>query len=164
MTKQFIQLNLFVAFLFFQTNVHSNEDQNKTVQLYGNKIPEAGAVITLKSAIENISSTQNQLQKISGTVTKVCRKKGCWMILTDNNNHARITFKDYEFFVPPSTGRVNAVVYGKLSETKLSEKLAKHYAQDEGKSGAHIKGSSKEYSIVASGVYLDAVNDDTTKQ
>ena len=163
MSKQFIQLNLLITFLFFQTNVHSVEDQYKTMQLYGNKIPDTGAVITLKSAIENMSTAQNQLQKISGTVTKVCRKKGCWMILTDNNNHARITFKNYEFFVPSTTGRVNAIVYGELSETQLSEKLAKHYAKDEGKSGNNIKGSSKEYSIVASGVYLDTVDDNTTK-
>jgi len=77
------------------------------------------------------------------------------MILTDEANHARITFKDYEFFVPARTGRVNAIVYGKLTEATLSEKHAKHYAKDSGKSGENIKGTKKEYSIVASGVYLN---------
>lgn len=120
------------------------------MEQYGREVPEAGEIATLKTAIENIAAPRDQLQKISGIVTKVCRKKGCWMILTDEVSHARITFKDYEFFVPSKTGRVKTVVYGKLTEATLSEVRAKHYARNAGKSGGSINGPKKEYSIVAS--------------
>ncbi len=155
MRKQLFRLPLFIIFLLFQTAVQGVQEGKEPKVLYGQAVPEAGEVVSLTTAIAKIGESTGHLQKISGVVTKVCRKKGCWMILTDEGSHARITFKDYEFFVPADTGRVNAVVYGKLTEATLSEKRAKHYAEDAGKSGKDIKGSVKEYSIVASGVYLD---------
>ena len=59
--------------------------------------------------------------------------------------------------MPAATGRVKAIVYGKLMETQLSKKRAKHYAGDAGQSEENIKGSIQEYSIVASGVYLNDI-------
>lgn len=144
--------------LLLQTTVQGVEDRGESMVLYGQPVPKTGEVVNLTTAITNMASSQGQLQKISGVVTKVCRKKGCWMILTDDGSHARITFKDYKFFVPEDTGRVSAVVYGKLTEATLSEKRAKHYAKDAGKSGEDIKGPRKEYSIVASGVHLEKID------
>lgn len=155
MGNQFFKSFIFVALLLVQTAVQGMENQRESMALYGKAIPETGEVVNLKAAIANMAVSQGQLQKISGVVTKVCKKKGCWMILTDDVSHARITFKDYAFFVPADTGRVKAVVYGELTEATLSEKRAKHYTKDAGKSGENIKGPKKEYSIVASGVYLE---------
>ena len=154
MRKQLFRLPISITFLLFQTAVQGAQEGEEPKTFYGQAAPEAGKVVHLSTAITQIGESTGHLQKISGVVTKVCRKKGCWMILTDEGSHARITFKDYAFFVPADTGRVNAVVYGKLTEATLSEKRAKHYAQDAGKSGEDIKGSVKEYSIVASGVSL----------
>lgn len=164
MKKQFIRLFLYITFLLFQTAAHAAEEWRESMTLYGKDIPEAGEIVSLKTSIENLVVAQNQLQKISGVVTKVCQKKGCWMILTDAGSHARITFKDYEFFVPVTTGRVKAVVYGKLAEANLSEERAKHYAKDAGQSGENIRGPIKEYSIVASGVYLDVSDKNNSKE
>lgn len=164
MGKHSIKLHLFITLLLLQGTVHGAEEWRESMKLYGAEIPKAGEIVTLKRSIENIAVSQDQLQKISGIVTKVCQKKGCWMILTDEDSHARITFKDYEFFVPATTGRVKAIVYGELTEAKLSERRAKHYAKDAGQSGENIKGSINEYSIVASGVYLEENEQNNMKE
>ncbi len=122
---------------------------------YGGTIPEAEPTLLLHEAIEKFDPAKNKMQKISGTVNKVCRRRGCWMILSDANLHARVTFKDYKFFVPTDTYNQRSVVYGVLTENILSEELAKHYAEDAGRSDAAIQGSQKEYSIVAEAVYLE---------
>ncbi len=76
------------------------------------------------------------------------------MILTDGEHVARVTFKDYTFFVPTDTYNQRSVVYGVLTEHTLSEEMAKHFADDAGQSSDTIRGPQKEYSIVAEGVYL----------
>ena len=116
--KSVTVIGLAVLLFLAPITVQAAEDWRKLMKLYGTEIPKTGEIVSLKMAIVNIASSPDQLQIISGTVTKVCRKKGCWMILSDKGSHARITFKDYEFFVPPKTGRVKSIVYGKLIETK----------------------------------------------
>lgn len=155
MTKSVLRLSLSALLLFFQIAAYAVDASNSSMTLYGSEFPKEGEIVTLKTAISKVSDSGDKNQKISGLVTKACQKKGCWMILTDGDVQARITFKDYGFFVPPNTSQAKALVYGKLTETTLSEKRAKHYAKDEGKSGENIKGPVKEYSIVASGVYLE---------
>ena len=123
--------------------------------VYGREIPESGNAIPLNAAVKNIPDSGNKLIKISGTVNKVCRRRGCWMILSEGEYHARVTFKDYKFFVPTDTYNQRSVVYGVLSEHTLSEKMAKHYADDAGQNSSHISGPQKEYSIEAVAVYLE---------
>jgi hypothetical protein len=94
-----------------------------------------------------------------GEVTEVCQAKGCWMILVDGDSYARITFKDYGFFVPIETSMQRSVVYGVLSEHVLSGEQAEHYAQDAGaQSTLELQGEVREYSLVASAVQLESRN------
>lgn len=73
--------------------------------------------------------------KVTGKVASVCKKKGCWMILqgTTPAAQARITFKDYGFFVPLDSAGTLATVEGVVSLKKLSEEERDHLAKDAGK-------------------------------
>lgn len=111
---------------------------------YGAEMP-AGAAINLAGAIQNLqSSGHKELAgiKVSGVVTEVCQKKGCWMILTDASHYARVKFKDYNFFVPKDSAQHRATIYGTLVEKQLSKKTQQHYKAD-----AQHKGSVKESGV-----------------
>lgn len=92
---------------------------------------------------------------LTATVAEVCQVKGCWMILVDGDTKVRVTFKDYGFFMPKNLAGAKVVVEGVLSEEVLSEKDARHYAEDAGKSKAEIakiKGDQRELGFEATGV------------
>jgi Domain of unknown function (DUF4920) len=91
-----------------------------------------------------------------GTVRQVCQKAGCWMELAtdDKSPGARVTFKDYAFFVPKDSQKNHAKVEGVVKLAELSEARAKHYT-DEGATVPRGKdGKAREVQIVASGVEL----------
>lgn len=97
----------------------------------------------------------NTTVALKATVVEVCQVKGCWMILVDGDTKVRVTFKDYGFFMPKNLAGAVVVVEGVLSEEVLSEKDARHYAEDAGKSKAEIakiKGDQRELGFEATGV------------
>ncbi len=125
-------------------------------QAFGDVMPTEAEAMSLKEAIASLGEDSQATVKVMGKVTEVCQAKGCWMILVDGDTYARITFKDYGFFVPIETSMQRTVVYGVLSEHVLSGEQAAHYAQDAGaKSTLELEGEVREYSLVASSVQLE---------
>jgi hypothetical protein len=93
----------------------------------------------------------------SGTVDSVCEKKGCWMVLSDGAQQARITFKGYKYFVPVSLRGQQIQVQGVFEEKTVSVAKQKHYLED-AKAGAaeiaKITEPQKTLHLVASGVRI----------
>ena len=100
---------------------------------------------------EKYANTQVLVQ---GEVVSVCQAKGCWMSIKSetSNANARVTFKDYAFFVPKDskgmTGKMSGVVKVKL----LSEGERKHLAEDGRVDVSEIPKA--ELRIVAEGLEL----------
>jgi hypothetical protein len=95
--------------------------------------------------------------RVTGTVTEVCKVKGCWMMLRDASSLVRVTFKDYGFFMPMDLVGKTVALEGVLSVETLTEAEARHYAEDAGKSKkeiAKIVGDKNEYSFEATGVVV----------
>lgn len=88
------------------------------------------------------------------SVSEVCTKKGCFFIAQDGDFTARVTFKDYGFFIPTDSKGKEVILVGELSIETLTEEKAKHYAEDMGKDSDDIVGDQKEYSIVATSVIV----------
>ena len=99
-------------------------------------------------------SLDGKMIRVDGTVKAVCTKKGCWMTLTGTTaaSIARITFKDYGFFVPLKCAGSKASVEGILKLKTLSEGERAHLAQDAGKQAKDVP--KHEIRIVASSVKL----------
>lgn len=119
-----------------------------------------GAPITLKEALtldqaiaqlKDPNATQKNIL-IEAKVDSVCEMKGCWMGLKTGTNTARVTFKDYKYFVPVSLRGQMVKVEGTLEETKMSLKETKHYVKDAGGNPDEVKEPKTEYRIVATGV------------
>ncbi len=109
-----------------------------------------------KSLTEVLTSDDKDSSSVVVTtsITEVCEKKGCFFIAQEGDYSARITFKDYGFFVPTDSEGKEVTIIGELSKKVLSEDKAKHYAEDAGKSSKNIQGEQIEYSIVASTVII----------
>jgi hypothetical protein len=97
---------------------------------------------------------------LQGTISDVCQKKGCWTILRQGDASVRVRFKDYGFFLPKDSSGKQAYVEGVVKVETLSEKTARHYAEESGRensgSADSIQGPQREIGFTASGVRLIA--------
>jgi hypothetical protein len=96
--------------------------------------------------------------KITGTVVEVCKKKGCFMKLSQaNGNPIMVQFTDYAYFMPQNIVGKTVVVEGKAKVKETSVERLKHYAADVGKTKeeiAMINEPKKDISIMADGVLV----------
>ena len=92
--------------------------------------------------------------RVEGTVTAVCQKKGCWMVLADGDLEARILTKDHAFALPPDARGKHAEVEGTVEKRTLTKAQVEHLAKDEGKDPSAAGGERVEFVITATGVEL----------
>lgn len=141
------------------SNENPEVENTITRRSFGEAITADGASDI--SMVSEMMSDRDSLDvKLSGTIEKTCKMKGCWMtIKTGDSTSMRVTFKDYGFFVPKEgmEGK-NSVFEGQLTKTVTSVEALRHYAQDEGKSAEEIERITEpkeEYAFVASGVLIE---------
>jgi Domain of unknown function (DUF4920) len=126
---------------------------------FGAKIDETGA-IGMDSLVAMMSTAKGEISgvKVTGKVAECCQTKGCWMNIDKGDGSGmRVTFKDYGFFVPKSSGGKTAVFTGKAYMDTTSVDDLRHYAQDEGLSEAEINKITEpkiELSFEADGVII----------
>ncbi len=95
--------------------------------------------------------------RIKAIVQSVCKRKGCWMIISDGKNSARLVFKNNDVVIPKNCGGKKIIAEGIMKETIISEAAARQYAEDGGasiKEQEHIKGEQKEFTFIASSVTI----------
>lgn len=101
---------------------------------YGAPMP-GGEAVDIATALTAPDAHDDAPAKFSGRIVEVCQKKGCWVMLESDGRVARVMAKGHDFSVPKDSSGP-AVVYGTLSRVALSEKQAKHLAEDAGRKGA----------------------------
>jgi hypothetical protein len=115
---------------------------------FGADVPQ-GAVVPLAAALADPAAHEGQAKVFSGRVVDVCQKKGCWVMLEDEGQGARVLLGDHDFYVPKDV-RGQAQVHGVLSRVALSPAARQHTAQET--SGAPVP--AVEYRIVVDGVQV----------
>lgn len=137
----------------------TNANANPGMETYGEAITPEGAV-SVADIVTNLASNDTILGKVSGYVTSVCKKKGCWMILSQSPTDSTglfVKFKDYGFFMPLDCEGSKVVMQGfAFNEVTPVDEL-KHYAEDEGKSAeeiAKITQPEVEKKYLANGVVM----------
>jgi len=152
-------LPVFCFSIYAQNQGITVSDAPKTVYGENFEFKDVKSGPELVALYEDLQTDSNAEVQLRATVTSVCQVKGCWMQLElANGEEARVTFKDYGFFVPTELVGKQVVVNGIARIDTISEKDQKHYAEDAGKSPEeirNIKGSLKTYSLVADGVVLE---------
>jgi hypothetical protein len=93
--------------------------------------------------------------KVTGTVGKVCQKKGCWMVINDGEATARVLVADHAFAIPMDGEGKAAIVEGPIEVKELTEANVAHLKQD-GDSTLEGDGARQEYFLHATAVELSA--------
>lgn len=111
----------------------------------------ASAPVPLGKAI-GASTTGTVL--VSGTVEAVCQKKGCWMVVKDGTDSARVMMKDHLFAVPIDARGKAVLVEGELTSRTFTEAQAKHLEEDKGGDPKAVAGERKEHVLMATAVEI----------
>lgn len=115
---------------------------------YGEVIPEGQVAVAIDVAAGNTAQYAGKPALFSGRITEVCQAEGCWLMIEENGQAARVMVKDHAFAVPKdASGR--AVIYGVLSEKAIDGKTAAHLAEDSA-SGKPV--AARELRIAATGI------------
>jgi hypothetical protein len=110
--------------------------------------------ISAGKALADLPKYEGKTVRLTGNVTSVCAKKGCWLKMTSEGSTSEV----FVHFTCPIEGRLipveavskPAVVEGKLTVKTVSEEDAKHIAGEAGKTDAEIaaiKGEQKQIEI-----------------
>lgn len=117
---------------------------------YGKPLPE-GVSTPIAQAVAGFDAHAGKPARFSGRIAEVCQAEGCWMVLEDNGQTARVMFADHAFQIPKdSAGR--AEVHGVLSRKALTPAQIEHLKED----SKGLPVSPVEYRIVADGLVLQA--------
>jgi hypothetical protein len=121
---------------------------------------DAAHAITYDELIPKMTTTDSLAVKVSGKVSEVCQKKGCWITLVPDQPgqpEMRVTFKDYAFFMPKDLSGKRVVVDGFAYVDETPVDVLRHYAEDAGKSKEEIEKITepkREVSYEAAGVLI----------
>lgn len=131
-------------------------EQTEEYRVFGSVFDDQLATVPFDSLVASPAKYDQQTIATEGEIMQVCQKKGCFFILQteDAEQQARISFKDYSFFVPTNTAGSKVKLNGTFQVKTITEKDAKHYAEDAGKDPSKINGPQKEYSLVATSVMI----------
>ena len=140
-----------------------NEDQLEEVAF-----TNYGATVTANETMKSGDLTYlfAQLQpndtvdvKVKTVISEVCTNKGCWIkVPVGDDQSARVTFKDYGFFLPKNGQGKEVVISGKAFKSVTSVEDARHYAMDGGKSQQEIDAITEDQitlSIIADGALVE---------
>ncbi len=112
--------------------------------------------VALATILADKPAYDGKTVRVSGTVSAVCEKKGCWLEMIDGEGGEDVFVK----FTCPVKGRLipmkavnhRVVVEGKIIMGEITEAEARHYAEDKGagpEAIAKIVGPQKQISIQA---------------
>jgi hypothetical protein len=122
-------------------------------EVFGAMLPDQGTPLSLVDLIDDQDKYQDQEVLLATRIAKVCQKKGCFFVATEGAATARVSFKDYEFFIPTDSGGKDVLLLGTFSRKSVSKEEAEHFAKDLGET-AGVSPEKFQYSIVASAVKI----------
>ena len=122
-------------------------------ETYGNKLPEGGEALSLTELMQDKQKYLDKELLVETRIAKVCQNKGCFFVASEGHLTARVTFKDYGFFIPTDSGGKEVVLSGTFSRKSVSAEQAEHYSADLGEKVAAAP-EKFEYSIVATAVRI----------
>ena len=126
-------LLLVVTFINITYAVEDESDEGKIIitemidgaTVYGNKWQKDFDSMNIEKALDEHEMLIGEEMIFTGNISKVCQKRGCWMMLETNGKIARVDFNNHSFFIPKDT-QGTAEVFGVLHSRVMSDKMRKH--------------------------------------
>lgn len=143
--------------LVAKTNAQTNEVKQKLTPKMisrGEALPPNGECLSLDDISDSPKKYAGQKVIVEGAVAAVCQAKGCWMTIAGDKAtaRARVTFKEYAFFVPKDVKGKKVKVMGEVKVKMLSDGERAHLAEDGRVDVSEIPKA--ELRLVASGVEI----------
>ena len=135
------------------------------------KVPaDAGMVFGEKTTAENAITVDKLVTvmqtkdagspvdvKITGKVTEVCQKEGCWIKVKSPDGSMMVKMKDHKFLVPVILEGKSIVINGIAETKKTTVAELRHFAEDAGKTKAEIAKITEpktEITVQAKGILV----------
>ena len=130
------------------------EDASKAIILRGVKLPVDQKTTSLDAIADQPEKFAGKEVCVEGSISAVCQAKGCWMTMAGSKvtSRARVTFKEYAFFVPKNVKGKKVKLLGEVKVKMLSDAERKHLAEDGRVDVSEIPKA--ELRLVASGVEI----------
>lgn len=130
----------------------------RTTKSYGAPI-RGQETVAFGAVLEKPESFEGKTVVVEGEVRRACSKKGCWMELaeavTAEARGARVTFKDYGFFVPTDSAGAHAKLEGVVNVQLMKKGQVEHLEEEGAKiANKNADGTAREVQLVATGVEL----------
>lgn len=129
-----------------------------TTKTYGAALTGSAETVALATLLKEPDKFEGKTVGVEGEVRRACSKKGCWMELAEamgaDAGGARVTFKDYGFFVPTDSAGAHAKLEAVVNVRTLKPGQVEHLEQEGAKIAKLPDGSAKEVQLVANGVEL----------
>lgn len=142
----------------------SSETQTKKEGISIEDLEHFGLDFTLNESVpagtvlSNPDAYVGQTVRVTGKVSDVCQKMGCWMVITDADKHMRITTKDHKFFVAKDGAGAICDLEGTVVKREANPERTAHYKSEQSEGApmpeAEVEGKAT-YEIVASAIRFD---------
>lgn len=126
----------------------------ESYEVFGVPLVATGPELGLQELISNSDRYLDRDVLVSTRIAKVCQKKGCFFVAQEGDAIARVTFKDYGFFIPTDSGGKTVTLAGTFARSELSAEKANHYRKDLGEEPGKKAAATMEYQIVATSVRI----------
>lgn len=109
-----------------------------TGKIFGESNSNGAEEVSFESVVKDFDKYKMKNLALTGKVTKVCQKKGCWFMLNADGIETRVTFKEYGFNVPSHMLDRQVRVVGKVKRKRVSVSEQRHYLEDENRPKVEI--------------------------
>jgi hypothetical protein len=111
---------------------------------FGEPVAVEAESVDVADLLARPAAYEGQLVQLQGTVTEVCQESGCWLKLADTQEASEAVFVKFTcpiegFLIPTDAVGRPAVVQGQVIVEEISEDVARHYAEDGGRSPEEIQ-------------------------
>ena len=136
------------------SQVESSNAKAKKPIKRGVEIPSDATCLSLDQIADQPEKFSGVEVLVEGKINAVCQAKGCWMTMGGEKitSRARVTFKDYAFFVPKDIKGKQVKLRGEVKVKMLSDAERAHLAEDGQVTINEIPKA--ELRLVASGVEI----------
>lgn len=148
-----------LAALSFAACKSGQQSATPNARQFGAAVAPKGAM-SYEALVGKMAKTDSMPAKVTGTISEVCKVKGCWMTMVSDKPgtpEMRVTFKNYAFFMPMDIVGKTVVIDGVAEVETISVADQRHYAEDAGKSKAEIEKITqpkRELTFEAAGVLI----------
>ena len=126
----------------------------ESYEVFGSPLDTTGPEIGLQELVGKSDEYLDKEVLVTTRIAKVCQKKGCFFVAQEGEAIARVTFKDYGFFIPTDSAGKTVTLAGTFTRSELSAEKAHHYRKDLGEAPAKPAAATMEYQIVATSVRI----------